>query len=304
MPRKRDPRRDKAFELWKESKGKRKLKDIAAELEISDSQIRKWKSQDKWNDKLKGNVTNSKRSVTKQKSTNRIRDATPQKEEKEESLQSDELTDKQRFFCMYYLKYFSAAKAYQKAYGCAYDTAKAHGYKLLRNVAIKQEIDEMKEEQANGILLDARFVLQKYIDIAFADVTDYTIFGKKEVQQMGMFGPVEDDEGNPVMKEINYVDFKESNEIDGTIITEVKQGKDGVSIKLADKMKALDKLWDYFDMLPESTKDKLQQEKLKADIAKSKAEIEKINSKDDDNKEKDVAAALRGLVDGINSKTD
>lgn len=67
MPRKRDPRRDEAFEIWKSSDGQKKLKDIAAHLGVSDSQMRKWKSQDKWDAQTKGNVTNSKRSVTKPK---------------------------------------------------------------------------------------------------------------------------------------------------------------------------------------------------------------------------------------------
>ncbi|MFC0188477.1 phage terminase small subunit [Fictibacillus aquaticus] len=63
MPRARDPNRDKAREIWEASKGKKKLKDIAADLGVSDTQIRKWKSQDKW-EQGKGNVTNSKRNVT------------------------------------------------------------------------------------------------------------------------------------------------------------------------------------------------------------------------------------------------
>lgn len=67
MPRKRDPRRDEAFEIWKQSNGEKKLKDIAAELGVVDTQIRKWKSQDKWNEKLNGNVTKSKRNVTNKK---------------------------------------------------------------------------------------------------------------------------------------------------------------------------------------------------------------------------------------------
>lgn len=66
MPRARDPNRDKAHEIWKASKGKKLLKDIAAELGVSDGQIRKWKSQDKW-ERAKGNVTNSKMNVTKRK---------------------------------------------------------------------------------------------------------------------------------------------------------------------------------------------------------------------------------------------
>lgn len=64
MPRARSPKRDKAYQLWLASEGKKKLKDIAAELGVSETQIRKWKNQDKWN----GNVTNQmKGNVTKRK---------------------------------------------------------------------------------------------------------------------------------------------------------------------------------------------------------------------------------------------
>jgi uncharacterized protein YjcR len=64
MARQRDPRRDEAFEIWKSTNGEKPLKDIAAELDCSPSQIRKWKSQDNWEGN--SNVTNEKRSVTKQ----------------------------------------------------------------------------------------------------------------------------------------------------------------------------------------------------------------------------------------------
>lgn len=63
MPRARSPKRDEAYQLWIASEKKMKLKDIAAELGVSETQIRKWKNQDKWN----GNVTNPKSNVTKRK---------------------------------------------------------------------------------------------------------------------------------------------------------------------------------------------------------------------------------------------
>ena len=53
MGRKRNPKRDKAYDLWAESGGKRKLADIAAELEVPESRVRKWKSEDKWENKIK-----------------------------------------------------------------------------------------------------------------------------------------------------------------------------------------------------------------------------------------------------------
>ncbi|EKJ5004579.1 small subunit of terminase [Enterococcus faecalis] len=64
MARKRDPRRDEAKKLWLDSGGKKVLKELASELNVSDSQIRKWKSVDKWAEELKGNVTKSNSNVT------------------------------------------------------------------------------------------------------------------------------------------------------------------------------------------------------------------------------------------------
>lgn len=68
MARERSPERDKAKAMWLESGGAMKLKDIAAALSIGETQVRKWKSQDRWADELKGNVTNEANSnVTKRK---------------------------------------------------------------------------------------------------------------------------------------------------------------------------------------------------------------------------------------------
>ncbi|EGP4990914.1 small subunit of terminase [Enterococcus faecium] len=66
MARQRDPRRDEAKRIWLESNGEKRLKKIASELNVSDSQIRKWKSIDKWSAELKSNVTNGKSNVTNQ----------------------------------------------------------------------------------------------------------------------------------------------------------------------------------------------------------------------------------------------
>ena len=110
------------------------------------------------------------------------------------------------------------------------------------------------------------------MDIAFSDITDYLVFGQKEVPVMGPFGPikVEDpDTGEkvPVTKIVNVVQFRESDEVDGTLISEVKQGRDGASIKLSDRMKALNWLADHMDFAtPEQ----------KAKVRKLEAETERI----------------------------
>lgn len=68
MPRARSPNRDKAFQLWIDSQGRRELKDIAAELGVSQEQVRKWKHNDRWDDKTqKVTLPNGKGHVTKRK---------------------------------------------------------------------------------------------------------------------------------------------------------------------------------------------------------------------------------------------
>lgn len=64
MARARSPDREKAFEMWRESDGKMLLKDIADALGLLDTQIRKWKNQDRWEDRLNSNVTIPKSNVT------------------------------------------------------------------------------------------------------------------------------------------------------------------------------------------------------------------------------------------------
>jgi phage terminase small subunit len=290
VPRARSPSRDKAFELWKESNGEKLLKDIAAELKVKDNQVRKWKNQDKWDEQLKGNVTIPKRNVTK-------KEAAP-------IIKNEKLNDRHKEFCLQYLKYYNATKAYQKVYGCAYSTASVEGHRLLNTPKIASEIQRVKAERQNQLFLDGKEILQKYIDIALADITDFTTFGKKTGTEKYQSGT--DEDGNPIFMEreysYNYVEFKNHDEVDGTLITEVKQGKDGVSVKLADKMKALEVLTKFTDMLSDNDRKKLQDEKLRMEIEKTKAEVNKLENSSDS--EKDVAAALRGLVNGVNSKAD
>lgn len=69
MPRKRDPRRDEAFEIWKEHKGEITNRDIAKQLDVPEKTISAWKSRDKWNVVLQ----KSERSTTKRRGTKRAR---------------------------------------------------------------------------------------------------------------------------------------------------------------------------------------------------------------------------------------
>lgn len=248
------------------------LKALAEKHDIKIGTLKSRKSREEWSrDPSEKDATKKKKVATIKK------DATP----KEVFVESEGLTDKQRLFCIYYIKSFNATQSAIKA-GYAPESAHVEGHRLLKNAKVADEVRRVKNEMRQGIFIDVMDILDKYIQIAFADITDYTVFGKKMVQAMGAFGPLVDDEGEPVMVEVNYVDFKESYQVDDTIISEVKKGKDSPVIKHADKMKALEMLSRYFDLLSENDRKKLQEERLKVDIAKGNAEIEKLNGDDDE----------------------
>lgn len=67
MPKERDPRRDQAFEVFLESKGSIKLKEIASQLGVAEGTIRGWKNKDSWDDKLNGTFQTKIRSVPNKK---------------------------------------------------------------------------------------------------------------------------------------------------------------------------------------------------------------------------------------------
>ena len=277
MPRIRDPNRDKAFEIFKNASGNIDLVEIANQLNMPPGTIRGWKSKDKWEQKLNG---------TLQKERNAPKGKSPPKKEKslpevEQVLDNPDLTDKQRLFCLYQIKYFNATKAYQKAYGCAYSTAMVNGSELLRNTKIQEEIRKLKQAKLNQATLEPGDIFQKYMDIAFSDITDYLTFGKKSIEYI-------DKQGNEQEMEVSYVDLNESANVDGSLITEVKQGKDGVSIKLADRMKALQWLADHMD---------LATEEQKVRIAVLKAKVSDGN--DEEIEDDGFMDALKGQVDDI-----
>lgn len=277
MARAPDPRIEQAKAMC--LKGM-KLVEIASQLNLPEGTVRSWKNRYKWD----CNVAKEKRNVAKTKKNKKQNQEEPSVDEVSSIIENPELTDKQRLFCVHYIRSFNATKAYQKAYGCSYETAMVEGSSHLRNPKIKSEILKLKQERLNREFLSEADIFQKYMDIAFADITDYMIFGTEEVPVMAMYGPVkikdpETGEEKPLTKIVNTVRFKDSSEVDGTILAEVKQGRDGASIKLSDRMKALQWLSDHMNLGTEEQKAKvaLLQKKIKEDDDGKKDALKKLD---------------------------
>lgn len=258
MARAPDEIKEKARELYENGV---MLKDIASRLDVPEGTVRSWKNRGKWS----CNATQEKEyNVAKKTKRNKVKKQVVA-EEVESVMSNDDLTDKQRLFCIYYSKSFNATKSYQKAYGVSYAAANVEGCKLLANPSVREEIMKLKEMAYSKALLKPEDIFQKYMDIAFSDITDYLTFGQKEIEYV-------DKAGNDRTAKISYVDLNESSEVDGTLITEVSQGKEGVKVKLADRMKALDWLTEHMDMA----------------TAEQRARIEAIRAKIDNKDDKPI----------------
>lgn len=277
-----------------------KLIEIASQLNLPEGTVRRWKCTHKWDSERSDKKSErSEKKKTKKKK--------PAERGVDQVIENPELTDKQRLFCIYYSRCFNATKAYQKAYQCDYATAAAAGSRMLRNVKVRNEIQSLKQNQLNRKMLSETDIFQKYMDIAFADLTDYAEFGTAEEPVMSMYGPVKVEDPETGKKKqltqtVNVVHFKKSSEVDGTILSEVKHGKNGSSIKLADRMKALQWLSDHMEIATVEQKARLDLMKAQTEFAKMKLQTDDSDQFEDDG----FLEALKGTAveDWKNEETD
>lgn len=236
-----------------------KYKDIAAKYGVSINTVKSWKKRYAW--------SRNKKTECIQKGCTQNKKGAHKKEAVAEDVSqvviNDELTDQQQLFCLYQSRMFNYTKAYMKAYpGCTYASAAVLGSRLMKNQLIRKTIEQLKQNHMNREMLKQEDIFQKYMDIAFADMNDFMSFGQEEIETD--YGP----------RMVNSVRLKESDQVDGTLITEVKQGRDGVSVKLADRMKAIDWLADHMDIATAEQKAKIEQIRAKTAIMSGTSEEE------------------------------
>jgi phage terminase small subunit len=136
-----------------------KYKDIAAKYGVSVSAVKSWKSR-YWKDKK---LQPKKPKVATKKVAKKIA---------KEIVENEELNERQQLFCVYFMKYHNATKAYQLAYGAKYSTAMVKACDLRKEPKIQKEIQRLKELMYQEILLDPNDIVQRYIEIAFLDESE------------------------------------------------------------------------------------------------------------------------------------
>lgn len=262
MPPKRDPRRDKAAEIYREHNGQIDLVEIARQLEVPEGTVRGWKSKDNWN-----GTERLERSNQSERSRPTPHAQSPPLPSADEQIiaaveENGELTRQQKDFCVYFTRIRNATQAYLKAYGCSYATANVNGPRLLVNARIEEELKELqaiKNAGLGGFCGDD--VVELHMRIAFADINEYVRYGVERKPYLHDGRPVYiedpndlDENGNPKQKafayDANVVWFRNSSEVDGQLIAEVSQGRDGAKIKLLDRQRSLQFLERYFELNP------------------------------------------------------
>lgn len=233
-----------AKKYYKENDGEVSVKVLSRKAKVPQGYIRQWMKEEDWDKGLKEDpehivkLTNETKEVLKT------------------GAEEFGLTEQEELFCYHYLSTFNATTSAIKA---GYSPSYAHNkaYRLLKQDKITNFIQHVKEQRNKELFLDPVRIIQEYMRIAFADITDFVKFGPGGVVA------------------------RPSNTVDGQLIVKIKEGREGLSLELADKMKALEKLEQYTGVMPEDWRKAISEQKL--DIMKQKIDLEKIRLEGDEN---------------------
>lgn len=226
-----------------------KYKDIAEKYGVSEATVKSWKTRYGWfREKKNGTHTKKQKSMHTKKIKKEIPKKgtnTVTKAELRVVCENEELNEKQKQFCVFFIKKHNATKAYMQAYGVDYMTAAAAASRLLKNVKIRAFIEMLKNEKLNQMYFSADDLVQRYMDIAFADVGDVATFTEEGIQLRDNFDP--------------------------TTVKSIKDTKYGYAIQMQDPFKAMEWLDKYFEINPEHIRrreyDKLKMQRMEQEIA-------------------------------------
>lgn len=162
---------------------------------------------------------------------------------------TENMTDAQITFCTEYV----ARNEPMTAAAAAGYSVKNKGFRSVGRLFEIPEVADLirwlKIQAADASIVSAQDIINQLTKMAFYDISDY----------------VDVSDGN--------VSIKDFNAVDSQIISEVRQTKDGVSIKFADRLAALRQLSEYLPDTPYDKQYQLEREKL--EIAKEKLAIER-----------------------------
>jgi phage terminase small subunit len=157
------------------------------------------------------------------------------------------LNDNQKRFVEEYLVDLNATQAAIRA-GYSERTGYSQGQRLLKNVEIQSAIQKAMNERSERTEITQDRVLQELAKVGFANIKDYLSF-KTALTTVGY-----DDKGQRIVDYAHIVELKDSDEIDGAVISEVSLKDGALKFKLHDKMKALQDIGRHLGMFTDNVK--------------------------------------------------
>lgn len=167
-----------------------------------------------------------------------------------EEVMSSNLSENEKKFILYYLESYNATQSYLKAFGDKdYGVAKVRAFALLHRTDIKTQIKKLKKLFQIGYDIDPSRYVEFLLKGANANIGDYLSFSEEEVEIRGKDGEilVDMETGEPLKKKVSKVRFKNSDNVPMELIQRVKQGRDGISLELVDKIKCWEKLQEFME---------------------------------------------------------
>lgn len=163
------------------------------------------------------------------------------------------VTEKQKIFADEYLIDLNATRAYKVAYPAVKkdETAMANGSRMLRNAKVAEYIAERMQDRQERTEVTQDRVIAELAAIAFAKATDYVSIRGDEVL---------------------LHDTDKLTEAQVRAIAGIKQGKNGIELKLNDKEKALELLGRHLGMF----KDKVEVSAIDEEKSKLEAILKQI----------------------------
>jgi phage terminase small subunit len=237
-----------------EKEGNVSVKVLSRVGQVPQKYIRDWMREEGWE------------ALLKEDPEDKVNLSSKTKEVLEKGAKAFGLTEQEELFVYNYLKCFNATSAAMKA-GHSSLNSYREAEKMMAKPQVKAFLSYIKQQRNQELFLEAVDIMKEYMRIAFADITDFVEFSGYSVK------------------------LKPSNKVDGHVIQEVAEGKEGVKIKLHDKMEALKRLERFYFVLPDDERIAIEKEKLK--LMREKLDFDKKSGSDP----QDVKIKIR-LVDG------
>lgn len=154
------------------------------------------------------------------------------------------LTAKQALFVKNYLIDLNATQAAIRAKYSA-KTAEQQASRLLSNVKVQEAIQKAMNKRSERTEITADMVLKEYAKIGFSNITDYLSVEDKlvTVDRDGAGKPITD-----LMQVVSIFDTDMVKPDKMRAVAEIRQTKDGISLKLHDKKGALDSMARHLGM--------------------------------------------------------